>query len=105
LRHKKEALDRRRLELLSTLHLNLAKAAIGLGEKHSAANHFNRALEFSKRGMFPDLKWRAYAGLKRFENALTALESVNILRAGCRADEILDTFGKMVDDLVSIKSD
>ena len=101
LEHKKEALDRRRLELLSTLHLNLAKAAIGLGEKHSAANHFNRALEFSKRGMFPDLKWRAYAGLKRFENALTALESVNILRAGCRADEILDTFGKMVDDLVS----
>ncbi len=100
LEHKKVTLDRKSLALLSTLHLNLAKVAVGFEEKKSAANHFNLALELSKRGMLPDLKWRAYAGLNRFEEALTTLESVNILRAGCRVDEILDTFGKMVDDLV-----
>ena len=100
LENKKVTLDRKSLALLSTLHLNLAKVAVGFGEKKSAVNHFNRALELSKRGMLPELKWRAYVGLKRFEEALITLESVTILKAGCRVDEILDTFGKMVDDLV-----
>ena len=92
--------DREKLALLCTLHLNMAGVALDFDEKQSATVHFESALKLSKRGILPELQWRALAGLGRLKAALEVLDSVTLLRAGCGSGEIMKTFGKLVTDLV-----
>ncbi|QTA84553.1 CHAT domain-containing protein [Desulfonema magnum] len=97
---KEKTRDRETLSLVSTLHLNMARAALILGEREKAGKYFETALELSERAMLPDLKWRALAGLGRLSESLDVLESVTILSAGCGPREITMTFGPLVLDLV-----
>jgi CHAT domain-containing protein/tetratricopeptide (TPR) repeat protein/Tol biopolymer transport system component len=92
--------DKEELALLSALHLNIASVALDLGENENAAVHFSTALELSERGIFPDLQWRALAGLGRLEEALETSDSVTMLNAGCAAQEITNIFAPLVANLV-----
>ncbi|HKK91413.1 MAG TPA: hypothetical protein VJ936_08430, partial [Desulfobacteraceae bacterium] len=84
------------VETAARLYLNMAAAVRELGDEDAAALNFKKALELSHAGLFPDLKWRALAGLNRLEQALKVLETVPLSRAGCRSMEIISGFGALV---------
>ncbi|MEA2059812.1 MAG: CHAT domain-containing protein [Thermodesulfobacteriota bacterium] len=88
--------QRNLLETATRLYLNMAAAARRLGNEDFAGLNFNNALRLSDTGVFPDLKWRALAGLTLFDQALTVLESVPLARAGCTPGEITESFGSLV---------
>ncbi|MFU8857796.1 MAG: CHAT domain-containing protein [Deferrisomatales bacterium] len=79
------------------LHLALARTLEGLGD--SGEGHDTRALELARRGLLPDLEWRALAGLGRLAEALAALETVTPLRAHAAPGEIPGTFAPLVEAL------
>ena len=91
--------DRETLALLAALHLNMAGAALNFGETKKAAAHFESARAISRRGLLPELEWRALAGLGRLPEALDVLDTVTLLRAGCGSGEIMAAFGTLVADL------
>ncbi|MFC1856930.1 CHAT domain-containing protein [Thermodesulfobacteriota bacterium] len=88
--------SREKLALLAALHLNMAHVEEGQG----AAAHFESAFTYSRRGILPELMWRALAGLGRLHEALDVLETVTLLRAGCGPGEITTAFSKLVVNLV-----
>ncbi|MBW1754486.1 MAG: hypothetical protein JRJ46_15740, partial [Deltaproteobacteria bacterium] len=92
--------NREKLALIAALHLNTAEVALDFALKQSAAKHFESALQASRRGMLPELEWRALAGLGRLQAALDVLDSVTLLRTGCGPGEIVAVFGPLVVDLV-----
>lgn len=79
------------------LHLGLARALEALGD--SGEDHDARALELARRGLLPDLEWRALAALGRLEEALDVLEAVTPLRAYAAPGEIPATFALLVEAL------
>jgi CHAT domain-containing protein/tetratricopeptide (TPR) repeat protein len=79
------------------LHLGLARTLEALGDAGEA--HDARALELARRGLLPDLEWRALAALGRLEEALEALEAVTPLRAYAAPGEIPATFAPLVEAL------
>jgi CHAT domain-containing protein len=101
LEREKTGLDREGLALLCTLHLNMGAVANDFGEAESALKHFGAARDLAQHGRLPDLLWRADAGLGRLDEAFQALGNVNLFRAGCAPEEITNTFGRRVYDLVA----
>jgi len=95
-----KTLDREEAALLSTLHLNLGRAALELAEDAAAADHFQTALNLAESAILPDIQWRALIALRRHEEALKVLESVTAFRAGCAKGEILDGFFSSIKTLV-----
>ncbi len=93
---QKSALTRQDLELGSALYLNLAALCHDLGDPDAAAQNFQNALQFSEMGVFPDIQWRARAGLGALENALEILSQVPLSRAGCLPGEITGAFSTLV---------
>ncbi|QTA82099.1 Tetratricopeptide repeat-containing protein [Desulfonema limicola] len=89
------------LNLLSMLYLNMAYTALNFGESESAKEHFKTALKYSLHGRFPEIQWRAYAGLGLMDKALESLEKITLFRAGCKKGEILNIFGEKVIELVN----
>ncbi|UCF94291.1 MAG: tetratricopeptide repeat protein [Desulfobacterales bacterium] len=92
--------ERRQLYMRAGLHLNMAQVASALGEPQQAVEHLRDGLDVSRRGLFPDLEWRALARLGRLEEALQVLATVTVLRAGCDPQEIVTTFAPLVADRV-----
>ncbi|MEE8429665.1 MAG: tetratricopeptide repeat protein, partial [Candidatus Desulfatibia sp.] len=92
--------NREKLALIAALHLNTAGVALDFAARQSAAKHFESALQAARRGMLPELEWRALAGLGRLQAALDVLDSVTLLRAGCGPGEIVAVLGPLVADLV-----
>jgi len=90
---------KKKIELEATLHLNMADVSRQLGEGERAKQHYESTLEVTGKGFFPDLEWRALAGLGRYNEALLELESVMITRAGCGPFEITGTFGGKIIEL------
>jgi len=82
------------------LNLNLAAVARRLVEPEKAAAHFEKALESAEKGMRPDLKWRALAGMGRLDAALSVLENLTLALAGCQPMEIVKTFGPLVYEIL-----
>ena len=93
--------NREKLALIAALHLNTAEVALDFADRQSAAEHFESALQAARRGLLPELEWRALAGLGRLTAALDVLDSVTLLRAGCGPGEIMAVFGPLVVDLVN----
>lgn len=83
-------------EIAGMLHLNMATIALQLDDPAAASRHFDNALSISESGVFPDLKWRALAGLGRINEALSVLETVTLVRAGCAPFEIMHAFSGLV---------
>ena len=79
------------------LHLGLARTLEALGD--SGEDHDARALELARRGLLPDLEWRALAALGRLEEALEVLEGVTPLRAHAAPGEIPAAFAPLVEAL------
>ena len=94
---------RKRLAYKSLFHLNLAKTASSIGDKKTARNNYQKALELSQKGLLPDYEWRAYAGIGEYEKAIESLKKVTIVRAHCGPSEIQDTFGGYIYRLVTEK--
>ena len=92
--------DREELALMAALHLNMANAVIYFGNQAKEDYHLKKALDLSKQGFFPDIQWRAYAGMNRFDQALETLEAVTVLRAGCGAGEITGAFESLILSLL-----
>ncbi|MFH2219462.1 MAG: tetratricopeptide repeat protein [Pseudomonadota bacterium] len=88
--------DRTAVALLAALHLNLARISLDLGETVRAGKEFHAALAQADKGLLPDLKWRALAGLGRLDEAIEVLSSVTVLRAGCGPGEITTAFAPQV---------
>ncbi|MBI4775084.1 MAG: tetratricopeptide repeat protein [Deltaproteobacteria bacterium] len=96
----KPSVDRESLALGGAIQINLADTARSNGDVKGMRNHFEFALDLSRRGLLPDIQWRALAGLGRFEEALEALESVTAIRAGCGPMEVADRFAPMVTEMI-----
>ncbi len=87
--------DRGRLAQAARLRLNLAAAAEALGG--SGDENRERGLALAERGSLPDLAWRAVAGLGRWEEALSALETVPVLRAYAAPGEVSAALAPLVE--------
>ncbi|MBC2716232.1 MAG: tetratricopeptide repeat protein [Desulfobacteraceae bacterium] len=88
--------SRKQLETGTSLYLNMAVVARALGDEETAIRYYQHALKTSKTGIFPDLEWRALAGLGQLTDALNVLETVPISRAGCEPLEIIRSFGSLI---------
>ena len=84
--------NREDLEIAASLHLNMAAVSEKLGDWQTAVKNYKTALTLSDTGVFPELKWRALAGLGDFEQALSVLETVPLSRAGSLPGEITTGF-------------
>ncbi len=82
------------------LHLNLAAVSRDLGEPDRVRDHLESALKSADLANDPALRWRALAGLGRLEEALTALDKITVVDAGCGAGEIMGAFAPLVADHV-----
>jgi CHAT domain-containing protein/Tol biopolymer transport system component/Tfp pilus assembly protein PilF/TPR repeat protein len=89
-------LTRKLIERKASLQLNMANAAIELGETETATLYFTSALKSAEAGVYNDIKWRALAGLGKIKEAYAALNAVSLLRAGCQPSEIINSFGSLV---------
>ncbi|RMD58703.1 MAG: hypothetical protein D6828_02505, partial [Nitrospirae bacterium] len=92
---------RRKLYLLSLLHYNMAEIATTIGEQEKAFTHLDKVMRFSKKGMFPELRWRALALKGDLDGALREIEHVTLLRANSLPGEIMSTFSPLVNRLIS----
>ena len=92
--------DRESLALGAAIRMNLADTARSAEDSQGMRSHLESALDLSQRGLLPDIQWRALAGLGRFEEALEALESVTVMRAGCDPMEVAGRFAPMVSGLL-----
>ncbi|MBI5016263.1 MAG: CHAT domain-containing protein [Deltaproteobacteria bacterium] len=92
--------SREELAAEAVLHLNLAEVLGRLADGTGAQESLALALEAARRGLRPDLEWRALASLGRRQEALGALEAASILHAGAGSEEIEPAFGPLVADLV-----
>lgn len=90
---------RRKTELRATICLNTARTSECIGEGAHAKQYYEKVLEIVDGKGFPDLEWRALAGLRQYDDALSTLETVMITRAGCEGSEIMETFGSQVVEL------
>ncbi len=88
--------QRHDLETATRLYLNMAAAGRKLGEEPTAKLNDQKALKTSETGVFPDLQWRALAGLQKYEQALKVLESIPLSRTGCAPLEIVERLGPLV---------
>jgi CHAT domain-containing protein len=84
------------MEIAGMLHLNMAAVALQLHDPAAGSRHFENALSISESGVFPNLKWRALAGLGRINAALEVLETTTLVRAGCAPFEIMHAFADLV---------
>lgn len=87
---------RNHLETAAALYLNMGAVAQELGDTETAVANYEKALKFAETGVFPDMKWRALAGLGQPEAALTVLSKVPFARTGCLAGEIIQSFAGLV---------
>lgn len=87
---------RDQLYIAGMFHLNMANIALQLSDSQAAERHFNGALALSESGVFPDLEWRALAGLGLVEEALSVLENMTLIQAGCAPFEIIHAFSCLV---------
>ena len=87
---------RNQLETGIALYLNMAAVSRDHGDDESSILYYQKALHYSEIGIFPDLKWRALAGLNKPEQALETLETVPLSRAGCAPMEIIQSFAPLV---------
>lgn len=88
------------LSLEAALHLNLADLAAWNKENQTAKDHFQKALELADKGCLACFKWRALAGLGRFEEAVQVLNRVPLFERSCGPSEVLDRLAALYYRLV-----
>ncbi|MDM8516979.1 CHAT domain-containing protein [Desulfobacterales bacterium HSG16] len=97
---EKKLKSQKDLALFSVLNLNMADLAISINEPERALNNLDKALKAADTGRLPHLKWRALAGLGKFDEALLALDEITIFNAGCGPDEIINAMYPEIAELV-----
>ncbi len=94
------AATRQALALNAALRLNEAALSLRLGEDGRRAESLRSALDLADRGLLPDVRWRALAGLGSLPEALAQVEALPPDAMGCGPGEITDAFAPLVARLM-----
>ncbi len=92
--------DRKTFQLLASLYLNMSEVSKKTGSPEAANRYLESALAASEQALLPSIRWRALAGLKRFDEAHAALGRISIIEAGCAPGEITLAFAPHVESMI-----